>query len=78
MSEAKIVTNIDYLVTETTFEPKQPAAEILRELRERKTTGQFVIHLSEGGIQKVLLTEKTKATGKKSDQIRGVFGWEGK
>lgn len=78
MDEAKIVTNTDYVVTETTFEPKQPLPEILTELRERKTTGQFVIHLSQGGIQKVLLTEKTKTAGAASSKIRGVLGWDQK
>ncbi len=77
MSEARIVTNTDYVVTETTFEARQSIAEIVQLLRARKTTGQFIIHLSQGGIQKIALTEKTK-TGSASTPIRRIMGWEEK
>ena len=73
-----VLTNSDFVVTETTLNPKVPLERVVALLRERKATGQLVCHVSQGGVQKVSLTEKTKATGKKSDQIRGVFGWEEK
>lgn len=75
MGEPKVKTNVDYLVTETAFDPKSPPATILDDLLARKTTGQFVIHLSRGGIQKVELVEKTRAKGEDRSKIRGLLGW---
>jgi len=68
-----IKTNTDFLVTETTLDPKIPVDKVVSVLRERRTTGQLTFHLSQGGIQKVALTEKTK-TERVRDKIRGLLG----
>lgn len=71
--EDMIKTNVDFLVTETTLDKEIPLESVVKVLRARKTTGQLVFHLSQGGVQKVALVEKTKA-GAKSDAIREILG----
>jgi hypothetical protein len=70
-----IKTNIDSLVTDTTLDPRISPETIVDALRRRKTTGQLVFHLSQGGIQKILLTEKTKANDDQAEIIRKVLGF---
>jgi hypothetical protein len=70
-----IRTNSDFLLTETTFvDGKIPPETVLKVVRERKTTGQLLIHLSEGGIQRIVLTEKTRANEAQRDKIREILG----
>lgn len=77
MNENDMVkTNHDFVVTETTIDPKLSADLVVKFLRERRTTGQLVFHLSQGGLQKVSLVEKTKASGSQSTQIRELLGWK--
>lgn len=69
--------NADFLLTETTFvDGKIPPETVLTVVRNRKTTGQLTIHLSQGGVQKIVLTEKTKANEAQRDQIREILGME--
>lgn len=75
-AEELVKTNADFLVTETTIDPKIPVEKIVQTLREWKTTGQFVVHLAQGGIQKISLTEKTKTAVGQSAKIREFLGWE--
>ncbi len=74
MCDELMKTNVDFLVTETTLDPLVPVEKVVGLLRGRKTTGQLTIHLSQGGIQKVALTEKTKANESQSEKIRDVLG----
>ena len=69
-------TSKDSLVTETTVNPELSPEKLVTILRERKTTGQLTFHLSQGGIQKVALTEKTKATDDQSGKIREILEME--
>ena len=71
-----IKENTDFLVTETTLDPKIPAEAVVSVLRHRKTTGQLVFHLSQGGIQKVALVEKTRADNGQADKIRKILDME--
>jgi len=72
-----IKTNSDFLLTETTFvDGKIPPETVLDVVRRRKTTGQLTVHLSQGGIQKIVLTEKTKANESQREQIREILGME--
>ena len=74
--EDLVKTNVDSLLTETTLDPKIAVDTIVTTLRNRKTTGQLVFHLSQGGIQKVALTEKTKASDTQAEQIRELLGMD--
>ena len=74
--EELIKTNTDFLVTETTLDAAIPVDKIVTVLRERKTTGQLTVHLSQGGLQKIALTEKTKVGGAQESKIRRILGWE--
>lgn len=77
MKEDEMIrTNVDFLVTETTLDPAIPVDKIVNLLRARKTTGQLTVHLSQGGLQKVALTEKTKADGEQAEKIRDILGME--
>ena len=66
----------DYLVTETTLAASATPAEIVAAIRYRKTTGQLIFHLSQGGIQRVVLVERTKTSRAESDKIREAI-WNG-
>ena len=69
-----IKTNKDFLTTETTFDPALPVETVVWAVRKVKTTGQLVFHLSQGGVQKVALVEKTKANESQSKKIRELLG----
>jgi hypothetical protein len=72
--EEMVKANIDFLVTETTVDPKLPVDKVVAWLRARKATGQLVFHLSQGGVQKVALVEKTKADDEQRVQVRKILG----
>jgi hypothetical protein len=76
MCEELIKTNHDFLVTETTLDPKLPVDAVVKVFRERKTTGQLTFHLSQGGVQKIALVEKTKADEEQSEKIRDILDME--
>ena len=70
-----IKTNVDYLVTETSFvDGKVPPETVLKVIRDRKTTGRLTYHLSEGGIQRIVLEEKTRTTRAQRDKIDEILG----
>lgn len=71
--EEMVKANSDYLVTETTVDPKLPVDRVVSWLRSRRVTGQLVFHLSQGGVQKVALVEKTKAKGDQREKIREIL-----
>jgi hypothetical protein len=74
MDDADVVkANTDFLVTESTIDPKVPVDQVVSHLRSRKVTGQLVFHLSQGGVQKVALIEKTSA-GRKREKVREILG----
>jgi hypothetical protein len=73
-AEDMVKTSVDALVTETTLDPELSPDLVVTLLRVRKTTGQLVFHLSQGGIQKIALVERTKAEGPKAEKIRGILG----
>lgn len=69
-----VKANSDFLVTETTLDPKLPVDKVVEWLRSLKTTGQLIFHLSQGGIQKVALVEKTKAREGQREKVREILG----
>ena len=66
--------NRDFLLTETTVDPTIPVGTVLERLRARKTTGQLVFDLPQGGTQRVALLEKTKAPEGVREKIRKLIG----
>ena len=75
--EDLIKTNTDFLLTETTFVDGKIAPEtVLKVVRDRKTTGELTIHLSQGGIQRIVLKEKTRANESQRDKVRQILGME--
>ncbi len=72
--EEMVKENQDFLVTETTVDPKLPVDKVVAWLRLRKATGQLIFHLTQGGIQKVALVEKTKTAEGKREQVRSILG----
>lgn len=67
---------MDFLLTETLLDNKTSLDRVIDVLRTRRTTGQLVVHLSEGGTQKIALTEKTKASSSQREKIREILGME--
>ena len=77
MNEDDLIrTNVDFLLTETLLDNKVSLEKVEGVLRGRRTTGQLIVHLSEGGRQKVVLVEKTKASDAQREKIRMVLGME--
>ena len=76
MCDELMKTNVDFLVTETTLDPKLAVERVVTLMRARKTTGQLTFHLSQGGVQKIALLEKTKANEAQRGKIREVLGME--
>ena len=77
MNEDDLIrSNVDFFVTETLVEGNILKPEIYAILRRRKTTGKIEIHLSEGGLQKSVLTEKTRTTQAEAEKIRSLM-WNG-
>jgi hypothetical protein len=72
--EEMVKVNSDFLVTETTVDPKLPVDKVVAWLRQRKVTGQLVFHLSQGGVQRVALVEKTKAKDGVREKVRALLG----
>jgi hypothetical protein len=72
--EELVKVNVDFVVTETTVDAKIPVEKIVSWLRKQKATGQLTFHLSQGGVQKVALTEKTKVGEDKREKVRGIMG----
>lgn len=72
--EEMAVANSDFLVTETTLDPKISVDAVVSHLRSRKVTGQLVFHLSQGGVQKVALVERTRATMAERKKVREILG----
>jgi hypothetical protein len=72
--EQMVKENSDFLVTETTVDPKLPVDTVVAWLRERKVTGQLIVHLSQGGVQKVALVERTKALDGQRQKVREILG----
>jgi len=72
--EDMVKANADFLVTETTVDPKLPVDKVVAWLRQRKTTGQLVFHLSQGGVQKVALVERTRARDGQREKVREILG----
>jgi protein-L-isoaspartate O-methyltransferase len=61
-------------VTETTVDPKLPVDKVVAWLRQRRATGQLIFHITQGGIQKVALVEKTRAVDGQREKIREILG----
>ena len=72
--EEMAIGNRDFLVTETEVDPKIPVTAVVEHLRRRKVTGQLVFHMSQGGIQKVALMERTKVQDAKREDVREILG----
>lgn len=71
--ERMAVSNQDFLVTETSIDTKLSIPDVVAHLRGRRVTGQLVFHLSQGGIQKVALVERTRAGEVQRKKIREIL-----
>jgi hypothetical protein len=75
MEKEILKPNRDFLVTETPVDQNIATPnEIFEFLRKRKTTGQVIFHLSMGGIGKVMVFEKTRASKADRDRFRQSIG----
>lgn len=72
--EAIVSSNHDFLVTETTIKSKISVEQICSILKHRRTTGSLIFHFIEGGICRILLTEKTKASETQAGRMRDILG----
>jgi hypothetical protein len=64
------------LVTETTLDPSLPPEKLDLFLRTRKTTGQLTYHYTQGGKQRIVLVERTKASEPQKEKIRDILGFK--
>jgi len=71
-----IVSNVDYLVTETTVKKTVSPKELADMLKDKKSTASISMRLLQGGMASITVTEKTRLTEKQRDQIRSILGME--
>ena len=72
--EDMVKSNADFLLTETTVDPKLPVEKVVAWLRSRRVTGTLRFDLSQGGVQQVSLVEKTKASLEQRRKVREILG----
>jgi len=58
--EGTMVSSKHHMETETVFRKDSPIADLVGLLRHRKTVGILRVDLSQGAVQKISVTEKTK------------------
>lgn len=75
--EDVIVTSVDSFVTETVVDTSVSTDTLIALLRKKKATGQLTVHLSQGGIQKIVVTEKTRTDSRETEKISHIL-WNGK
>jgi len=71
-----IEQNTDYFVTTTTIKRTISIERLMTLLRARKTTGDLCFHMIDGGIRRIELNERTKATEEERDRIREILKME--
>lgn len=76
MLEKHMVKNRDFLVTETEIDTKIDPTVIVNFLKEKDATGHVVFHLSQGSLQSIVVTERTKISEPKRDEVRQSLGME--
>jgi hypothetical protein len=75
--ENMIIDNKDYLVTESVLNPKASPEEIAAFLKKNRITGHTVTtHMREGGIQRIVVTEKTLARENRREKLRNSLDME--
>lgn len=55
-----IMYSADVTTTESAIDAKCPPEQLFEFLRARKTTGKIEVDLNEGGIRRIVLSEKAK------------------
>lgn len=75
-AEELVSDNHDFFLSETTITTEVSTETLVTMLRARRTTGQLVIHFSQGGIQKVQLVERKKANENQAKKMRELFGFQ--
>jgi|WetSurMetagenome_2_1015567.scaffolds.fasta_scaffold26628_2 hypothetical protein len=77
MPEEKFLEkSADFLLTKSTIEKNVSLDDLVKRLRPRRTTGEIIVRLLEGGVASVHVTETTKTTDHQSDQIREILNME--
>jgi hypothetical protein len=74
MDDKVMLRNNDYFVTETTIDPKLSPEKVVSYMKKQRTTGPITVHLSQGGIQTIVVTERKKLTEAQSEEIRRILG----
>lgn len=75
MDEDAMISNHDYFVTETTIDPKKVSPDkVVSYMKKQRTTGPITVHLSQGGMQSIVVTERKKLTEAQSEEIRRLLG----
>ncbi len=75
--DSMIKQNDDFFVTETTIKPNVSMDELFTVLRTRKTTGSVILEFVQGGVRRIRVAEKTKATESERDRLRSILEMNG-
>lgn len=70
--EDVVMENRDFLVTESTLNPKVPPSDILAWMRDNRKTGD--IRMNQGGVRGAVLCEKTKIPEGQRLAVRHLLG----
>lgn len=71
-----IVSTTDYLLSENVLNPEATAAEIEAFVALHKATSIVTLTTNQGGIRRIVLTEKTKATDGEANLLRKAMGMD--
>lgn len=70
--EDVVIENRDFLVTESTLNPKVGPSEVLAWMRDNHKTGS--IQMNQGGVRSAVLVEKTKIPEGQRVAVRSLLG----
>lgn len=76
--EDMILNTRDYFVSENQLNPHATSEEIAAFLRRARTTGkvEFTWLMNQGGIQRVLVVERTACSDDEANEIRRILGMD--
>lgn len=72
--EEMVMSEKDYVITETVLNPKASPEEIHSFLKRHRLTGHTTTtHMRQGGVQNIVVTQRTLASPSKREKIKELL-----
>jgi isochorismate synthase EntC len=72
--EEMIVSSADYYVTESVLNPRASAGDIIRFARMNNLTAAITFQINQGGVQKIVVAQKTALKNEDAVKARKAIG----